>query len=552
MFHVVYITDEGYVLPTKASISSLVKSVQGPPVTVHVVAVDVSPRSRLEIAALQGGSVTIEILCAENDSRGLHVQHAYVSQAALLKFNLAELFPELDTILFLDGDTLVSPGILDIFDTDIGKAYAAAVMDFFSMRSGEWHRKLGLERYFNSGVMLLNLKKWRQDGIAEKLWADFSRPDYNCLFMEQNALNSVFGPDVVYLNVKYNFFEPKFTAELTPEDVIAFYNASEADYRNPVIRHLAGRNKPWMSATSTISNDWIDYVRPEDTLKVARNYCITLANDCNKSALAQRSELAKANAVHARDTAHLQTALDAVQIVLSGNETVPYRLGENLISGKTDGVVLEGFHPEEAWGRWCAPSCRVRVSSTSFPKLRGDLHLRILLHSFYTTRKMQIRIDGELIREFLIPVKEVLIDKIIDPSLLKRDLSIEITADGPELSMSDLGKGKDERKLAFAIKYMILFEDLSPYLAAQQTDNSRRDTLQNALDGRLAQLEKSEAEANAMLAERATSLENELRALQNAVHVIHLSVDALQSSRSYKIGRALTFLPRKIWGLFHR
>ena len=534
MFHIVYITDEGYVLPTKASISSLVRSVQGTPVTVHVVAVGVSPKSQREIAALQGGSVTIEVLCAENDSRGLHVQHAYVSPAALLKFNLAELFPELDTLLFLDGDTLVLPGFLDIFGTDIGTAYVAAVMDLFSMRMCEWHKKLGLEHYFNSGVMLLNLKKWRQDGISEKLWANFSRPDYDSLYMEQNALNSVFGPNVVYLSVKYNFFDPKFTTELTPEDVIAFYGVPEDDFRHPVIRHLAGRNKPWMSATSATSNDWIDYVRPEDFLKVARNYCVTLADACKKNTLAQQTELAKANALRARDSAQLQTALNAVQFVLPGNDTVPYRLGENLISGKTDGVSLEGFHPEEAWGRWTEASCRIRVSAASLLNLHGDLHLRMRLHSFYTIRKMQLRVCGEILCERPIHVKDIDVDLKIAPSLVKREMTIEIAADGPILSLSDIGKGTDERKLAFAIRHMVLVEDLSSYLSAQQQDNARRDALQSALDARLAQLE------------------DELRALQNAVHVIHLSVEALSSSRSYKIGRAITFLPRKIWRLVHR
>ncbi len=77
-----------------------------------------------------------------------------------------------DRILYLDADTLVLDDIEPLAATDLGDAVLAAVPDAFvdgSLRSGREHRPAGVpdvDRYFNAGVLVIDLPKWRNNGVS--------------------------------------------------------------------------------------------------------------------------------------------------------------------------------------------------------------------------------------------------------------------------------------------------------------------------------------------------------------------------------------------------
>jgi len=280
MYNIVYITDENYILPTKTSINSIVRSITGTEMTVHVIAVDVSKESKESLQKLESKNIKIRVLEFGNDFADLGLDHHYVSKAALFKFQLPNIFTDLDTILYVDGDTIFYLGFESIFDTDIENAYAAATMDMCCMKLGEWHRKLGHNRYFNSGMMYLNLKKMRNDHISEKL-IEYKKNDMEKAFMDQNALNSCFEEKIIWMNPVYNFLDA-YMQNFSKIEIEDFFGISGKDINYPKIRHLAGGIKPWLSSLADNSNDWIPFVKPEDSLKVAKNWCDSLSADFSK------------------------------------------------------------------------------------------------------------------------------------------------------------------------------------------------------------------------------------------------------------------------------
>ena len=78
------------------------------------------------------------------------------SMAALYKFSIPELLPDLDRVIYMDGDILVKGDILDLYQQNIEGKYAAVIMDSGVLYSNAVTVKR-FPRYFNSGVMLLNL-----------------------------------------------------------------------------------------------------------------------------------------------------------------------------------------------------------------------------------------------------------------------------------------------------------------------------------------------------------------------------------------------------------
>ena len=67
----------------------------------------------------------------------------------------ADLIPEIpEKILYLDTDTLIADDISELYAADISEYELGAVLDYYG------HRFMGYH-YFNSGVLLLNMKNIR-------------------------------------------------------------------------------------------------------------------------------------------------------------------------------------------------------------------------------------------------------------------------------------------------------------------------------------------------------------------------------------------------------
>ena len=93
--------------------------------------------------------------------------------------------------------------------------------------------RIGLKngRYFNSGVLLMDLVKWRQQQLTQKLFQWLEQVgDTKILWGDQDALNGVIDGDFVELPKKYNCIIINNTVlKAEPEDVIVHY----IDYVKP-------------------------------------------------------------------------------------------------------------------------------------------------------------------------------------------------------------------------------------------------------------------------------------------------------------------------------
>ena len=98
--------------------------------------------------------------------------------------------PTLDKVIYLDADTVVLGSLSDLWKTELENNFVAAVPDL-KMRLSH-RRQLGLPneyRYFNSGMLLINLKKWREESALEKLLDICLEIRDKIEFPDQDALN---------------------------------------------------------------------------------------------------------------------------------------------------------------------------------------------------------------------------------------------------------------------------------------------------------------------------------------------------------------------------
>ena len=98
-----------------------------------------------------------------------------------LRAGLTRVLPSsIDRILWLDPDTIVCDDISDIWNAEIDHKYFAAVEEVRN------HNHT-LKPYFNAGVMLMNLRKFRNDGMDKKVIDEINTVKYEHL--EQDVLN---------------------------------------------------------------------------------------------------------------------------------------------------------------------------------------------------------------------------------------------------------------------------------------------------------------------------------------------------------------------------
>ena len=284
---VVFISDERYAMPTGVAITSLRLNVgrqEDCCYEVFVVTLGMSNESRKRLHSLSTDRLHVTLIDYEfnEHQRSVHSNNgSHVSTTAIVKFELANLFPQYDKLLYLDSDILVLKNILELWNTELTDCYVAAVVDGAGGKNFQEHVKnLGLEpkQYFNSGVLLLNAQKIREDGICEKL-LDYRIHGRN-YYMDQDALNVVCSGKVKYLSPYYNVFNSWYKSEKAIRNMSALYHiafdpCSERIFLDATILHFGDYRKPWNMDEGFLSGLFYSYymLSPFKDRKDLRIHC---------------------------------------------------------------------------------------------------------------------------------------------------------------------------------------------------------------------------------------------------------------------------------------
>lgn len=264
---VVFISDDNYAVNTAVAITSLYKNRnKQKDYHVYIIAVEIDEKKLRKIAELEEDGFKISIIQSEHMLQEFYMKDFTVSPAAITKFFLAEILEDLDRVIYLDGDVIVQGDLEELFDVSLENKYAAVVRDVIAEKmvpSMMKRLKSNLKHYFNSGMMVLNLKKMRMDNISTKL-LNYRRDGIN-YFMDQDALNIVFDENVNYISCKYNYMIT-LHENLCEEDLRVECNLdvdkTECErMMEAKILHLTGREKPWMVQLPYSTDIFMKYYR---------------------------------------------------------------------------------------------------------------------------------------------------------------------------------------------------------------------------------------------------------------------------------------------------
>ena len=214
-------------------------------VKIYILNQDIIPdwfRKPRKIARMLGSEI-IDVKLPEQTVFQNWKKQAHISSIAYARYFIPDYIQE-DTVLYLDCDLLINDKLDNLFEQDIEECYIAAIRD----ANGQG---------FNTGVLLINNKKWRQEELKERLieqsiitTKEVEEGRFEHFNGDQTIFNQVLQDDWLELDRAYNL--------QVGHDVVALYNNWQehlAFNDKPVVIHFTTYRKPW---TTLIANRYRD------------------------------------------------------------------------------------------------------------------------------------------------------------------------------------------------------------------------------------------------------------------------------------------------------
>lgn len=273
--NIVLICDDNYVMPTLVTIRSIDSCLEKDDFNyvVHICCFNLNQDNMDIIHNSRFENVTVVVDAVDEEKYkkkfSLINQHTHVTATSLLKFELANIYHDINIMLYLDSDLIIKKNIAPIFDIDLTGKYLAATFELWNylVKHYQYHSDDDTcDFYFNSGVMLLNLEEFRINNLPAGLWetklnsfnAEINHNTKN--LMDQDALNDICSSNCVALPIIYNC-DTKYTVEvnlsLLNRVFDTNYHSHKELYEDVIVLHYIGKTeKPWKYEDVCRQKDW--------------------------------------------------------------------------------------------------------------------------------------------------------------------------------------------------------------------------------------------------------------------------------------------------------
>ncbi len=201
-------------------------------------------------------------------SMNVKTDRGSLSQYARL-FVSRDLPETLERVLYLDCDIIINSSLRELWNLDLEGKTIAALKDAFSK---QYRKNIELQPddiMFNSGVMLIDMKKWKEKHIEKKLLSFIKRHKGVIQQGDQGALNAVLSKDTYCFHPRFNsvtiFYDFSYEEMLAYRKPVDFYSKKEVKQavKDPVIIHYTTSFtsvRPWIEGSMHPYKDkWLSY-----------------------------------------------------------------------------------------------------------------------------------------------------------------------------------------------------------------------------------------------------------------------------------------------------
>lgn len=232
---VVVATDRDYVAPTEVMLRSLDANYHGSKqLDVYVLVPE--RMKNWEFSGTKFNNLNLIITVPEETSteefadatRPIYEGHR-ISNTSMYRFFIADVARDYQKAIYIDSDCIIARDIAPLLEYSLVAPVAAFPETQIELADNKTFKDAS---YFNSGVMVLDLKWWRIQRVSRKLMKTASTLTDWTNNTDQDVLNVVFRNNWTPLPMSFNY-------------LINVY--PNIEMKDPLVVHWAGKQKPWLS-----------------------------------------------------------------------------------------------------------------------------------------------------------------------------------------------------------------------------------------------------------------------------------------------------------------
>ena len=254
-YHVCYNVNDPYIHIMGASMISVLKNNPGQEIVFHIFTDGYSNDNKEKIATVAKQFHCDCILYQLNMKpfEGFHIKVARFSRITYGRIYMPKvLLGKAHRFIYIDADAMCIRPLNLLWNLNLDGKVMGAVSetpDAVVYRAG--YLKLNSGKYFNDGIMLVDVDEWEKQKITEQCFAYQNEPKERFLGQSQDILNLVFDGKNYFLAAQYNV-----------------YGGGYRDQNDSVFIHWTGRRKPWQMVLTKFDQKWREYnvISPWDTI----------------------------------------------------------------------------------------------------------------------------------------------------------------------------------------------------------------------------------------------------------------------------------------------
>lgn len=238
-FHIVFGIDNDFIRPVSVLMTSILLFNPDENIVFHIIinTIDATSKNKLKIFSLKYNILIYVYILNENYFKELPTT-SYINQSMYNRFLIPSLLKNItNKALYLDADIIYLQSLGNLKYINLDNVIIGVVEETNKSVIKTQIKNLHLlsNKYFNSGVLYINIDNWIKNAINDKLIETIKKYP-NLKFPDQDLLNIVLEYNCIYMDQKYNY---TFDVRYKPNRYV--YTIPE----NTVFLHYVGRFKPW-------------------------------------------------------------------------------------------------------------------------------------------------------------------------------------------------------------------------------------------------------------------------------------------------------------------
>jgi lipopolysaccharide biosynthesis glycosyltransferase len=259
--HVLFCCNPEYFQHLAVAIASLLDNNKNTALTIHVVSSrkdqQLEEKLRKSIKLSDRHSMVFYFFDV-NQYGHFYIGDTHFTLETYIRIFAAEILPhDIEKVLYLDADLVVVDNVLPLWHTCVDDYVLAAVKDphaYFRMAD------LSIPPsycYVNAGVLLINLRKWRDFNLTPQIVDFIENNKDNLIYVDQDAINAVLFAAIRRVDYRWNLQARMYRplGDISLED----QREIRAARNNPAIIHYSSNHKPWVFSVHAVPMSYVYY-----------------------------------------------------------------------------------------------------------------------------------------------------------------------------------------------------------------------------------------------------------------------------------------------------